>query len=287
MSEERPIIIIKKKGGHGGYHGGAWKVAYADFVTAMMALFLVLWILGLNQNVRQSIAAYFNNPTGVMKTTIGGASKIGIGVQESGIHPSIIPSQPSKSDIDTQNLRFMRTKKKLEKMINNSSEFKKLSKNISITITSEGLRIELLENQQSLFFKRGSAVLEPSTAHLLAKIATVIRQMPNKIMIEGYTDAKPYVGGLAGYSNWELSSDRANSARRAMANTLKSNQVEEIRGYGPTHLRDPAHPFAYVNRRVSILVTYNHTLKSAPIVNVGTSDMPPSFPDQALDNQNN
>jgi chemotaxis protein MotB len=287
MSEERPIIIIKKKSGHGGHHGGAWKVAYADFVTAMMALFLVLWILGLNQNVRQSIAAYFNNPTGVMKTTIGGASKIGIGVEESGTHPSIIPTQPSKSDIDTQNLRFKQAKEKLEKIINNSSEFKKLSKNISITITSEGLRIELLENQQALFFKRGSAVLEPSTAHLLVKIASVLRQMPNKIMIDGYTDAKPYAGGLAGYSNWELSSDRANSARRAMANTLKSNQVEEIRGYGPTHLRDPAHPFAYVNRRVSILVTYNHSVQAAPIVNVGSSHMPLSFPDQASDNQNN
>jgi chemotaxis protein MotB len=269
MNDDRPIIIIKKKGAHAGHHGGAWKVAYADFVTAMMALFLVLWILGLNQDVRKSIAAYFNDPTGMMKSHAGGTSVIGVNRSSDNGKPSIVPTRPRNSAAIDDKSRFEMMKQKLEQDIARSSEFKRLSKNIEIHITPEGLRIELLENAQSLFFKSGSAVLKPETVHLLHMIAGEVRKLPNNIILEGYTDAHPYSGGVLGYSNWELSTDRANSARRAMEPILRSHQVLEVRGYADRHLRDPAHPYLYSNRRITILVTHTDQWVVPPAINVG------------------
>src|SRR5579872_7501501 len=160
MNSDRPIIIIKKKAAHGGgHHGGAWKVAYADFVTAMMAFFLVMWILGLSQETRKAIAAYFNDPVGFVKLHPGGSSPT-LQQREAGkSKPSVMPSQVALLKEKAERAQFKGAKKALEKMLAQTPQFKALRKFVEIRITREGLRIELLEGEHALFFKTGSAAL--------------------------------------------------------------------------------------------------------------------------------
>jgi chemotaxis protein MotB len=254
--DDRPIIIIKKSGGHeGGHHGGAWKVAYADFVTAMMAFFLVMWILGMSSNDRKAIAAYFNDPTGFMKTMGGGQNPMMPWRQAPTGAASLLPGMQALLSDRSDNESLKRAKTALKKMLSSRPEFRELRKHIEVTITAEGLRIELLEDGKGpLFFRTGSAQLETGTPRLLTLIGRELRRLPNDISIEGHTDSRPYAGGQLSYSNWELSTDRANSARRVLQTVVKARQIGEVRGLADRSLRVPDDPMHYSNRRVSILV---------------------------------
>ncbi len=232
----QPIIIIKKKSGHGGHHGGAWKVAYADFVTAMMALFIVLWLMSTSQEVKQAVGGYFLDPTGHGKQA-----------------GSAIAGQGENLAIKKDDMKQLKTK--LEQAIKELPEFQKLEKNIKMTVTGEGLRIELLENDKGMFFESGSPQPSPEGRDLLTKLAQQLGTLPNSILIEGHTDAKAYPG--ATYTNWELSADRANAARRIMQDEgLRTDQVSQVRGFAAQDLRDPANPDDASNRRISVIVQY-------------------------------
>ncbi len=244
------IRIVKRKSGHEGHHGGAWKVAYADFVTAMMAFFLVMWIVGLNQNIKEAIAGYFKDPTAFMEAVAKGNAPFSISSMAGG-GKSALPPPKSESE-DRQNLQ--RAKETIEKIVGEAPELSELKKYMDIKLVDEGLRIDLLEVKESLFFDSASARIKPSTMRLLKLMAAELGKLPNQIVVEGHTDCRP-LNRADGYSNWELSADRANSARRAMENAgLHSNQVAQVRGYAATQPRDPSNPAHFSNRRVSIVV---------------------------------
>jgi chemotaxis protein MotB len=240
MDGQRPIIIVKKKAGHAGHHGGAWKVAYADFVTAMMALFIVLWLLNTSKPVREAIAGYFKDPSGTGKEL--GTTKPGKG------------QQVTLTTVTKDNIAEL--KEKLEKAIRKMTNFDQLKNQITLTVTPEGLRIDLLETASGTFFSLGSPTPNANGKELLIRVANELGKVPNKITIEGHTDAKPYSGN-GDYSNWELSADRANAARRIMQeNGLGADQVSQVRGYADQQLRDPKNPFDPSNRRISVIVHY-------------------------------
>jgi len=235
-----PIIIIKKKGGHGGHHGGAWKVAYADFVTAMMALFIVLWLLSSSVKVQEAVGGYFRDPSGSSRRT-------GTGLAGSGENLLL-----NKQDM-------AKLKAELQSSIQRMTDLDKLKKNIEMTVTAEGLRIELLESEKGTFFDSGSSTLNQSGREMIEVLATELGKVPNRISVEGHTDAKPFVG-KGNYSNWELSSDRANAARRLMQQAgLRDDQVSQVRGFADQRLRSPNDPLDPSNRRVSIIVQYINT----------------------------
>jgi chemotaxis protein MotB len=234
---KRPIVVIKRKGGHGGHHGGAWKVAYADFVTAMMALFIVLWLMNSSKQIQAAVGGYFKDPTGTSK-------KVGTDLSGSGENFTLTKDNMPK------------LKEQLEKTVRDITNFDKFKNQIEMTVTSEGLRIELLESSSGTFFESGSPALNNDGNGLLVALANQLGQLPNHVSIEGHTDANPYVG-KSDYGNWELSSDRANSARRLMQrNGLRADQVSQVRGYADQKLRSPGNPLEPSNRRISLIVQY-------------------------------
>jgi chemotaxis protein MotB len=234
------IIIIKKKGGHGGHHGGAWKVAYADFVTAMMALFIVLWLLSSSADVQQAVSGYFRDPKGFGKqlgTNVGG--------------------QGETLTVTKTNLNQL--KEKLEAAIHQTPQLDKIKNHVKMTITGDGLRIEMMESDKGTFFENGEAVPTSAGTALLVEIAHQFSSMPNSLLIEGHTDAKAF--DSTKYSNWELSADRANASRRIMQeNGLRPNQVSQVRGFADQQLRLPAKPDDPSNRRITIIVQYLQVL---------------------------
>jgi chemotaxis protein MotB len=241
----RPIIVIKKKVGGAGHHGGAWKVAYADFMTAMMSLFIVLWLLNTTPQIKKAVAGYFNDPSSSYKET--GTKVLGSGESVS---------------IDQKNVQDL--KEQIEKAILRQTDLSKLSKQIEITMTGEGLRIELIEDKGGTFFESGSAKLSESGVKLLSLLADQLKVLPNHLLIEGHTDAQPYSGGNAGYSNWELSSDRANSARRLLQDDgLRQDQISQVRGFADQSLRVPSNPLDPSNRRISLIVQWAEAPDSA------------------------
>jgi chemotaxis protein MotB len=232
-----PIIIIKKKSAHGGHHGGAWKVAYADFVTAMMALFIVLWLLSSSVKIQEAVGGYFRDPSGSSKRT-------GTGLAGSGENLLL-----NKQDMVT-------LKEELQSNIQKMNDLDKLKKNIEMTVTAEGLRIELLESEKGTFFNSGSSTLNQSGKEMLELLAAELGRVPNHVSLEGHTDAKPF-SGKGNYSNWELSSDRANAARRLMQQAgLRGDQVSQVRGFADQRLRNLKDALDPSNRRVSIIVQY-------------------------------
>ena len=250
MSKGQQVIIVKKKGGgHGGHHGGAWKVAYADFVTAMMAFFLVMWLVNQNPNVKAAIGAYFRDP-GVFETTKGGGVLPGgsEGLKDSGVTP---PSKPN--DVKTAQEVLERAAEHLREALRNTPSLKSLEDRIEITVTAEGLRIELLDTAKNSFFEVGSAELLPETVQVLALISKELGTIGNAVALEGHTDTRKYAS--SNYGNWELSTDRANAARRAMEKFgLRPGQIHAVRGYADTRLRTPDEPLDARNRRISIVV---------------------------------
>ena len=240
MAEDRnlaPIIIIKKKVSHGGHHGGAWKVAYADFVTAMMALFIVLWLLSSSEKVQKAVGGYFQDPTGNGRLMGSNMSGSGTGVSV------------DITDMD-------KLKDKLEQAMKEMPQFEKFKKNVQIIVTGEGLRVELLESEKGMFFDSGKPTPSDQGRELLAKLSEELGKLPNKLLIEGHTDSKSYAAGV--YTNWELSADRANAARRMMMDSgVKSDQVAQVRGFADQHLLKPDDPENPSNRRISVIVQYN------------------------------
>ena len=235
--EKRPIIIFKKKGGHGGHHGGAWKVAYADFVTAMMALFIVLWLLNSSKQIQEAVGGYFKDPTGTSKKV--GSNMVGAG----------------ENFVLTKD-NMPKLKEQLQQAMKQMSDFEKLKNHIEMTVTTEGLRIELSESAIGTFFESGSPKLNSDGQEMLVTLAQELGKLPNKLSIEGHTDSKPYAA-LANYSNWELSTDRANAARRIMqANGIRSDQVTQVRGFADQRLRKADTPLDPANRRISLIVQY-------------------------------
>ena len=235
VNKPQPIIVIKRKGRHAGHHGGAWKVAYADFVTALMSLFIVLWLMNSSEQIRKAVAGYFNDPKGTGQL---------LGTTMTGNGPAAVANSA-----DMQKL-----KDKIEKEIQQKAELQKLSKQIEITVTPEGLRIEMLEGKDGTFYQSGSPHLSARGQELLGLLGGELKTISNPLLIEGHTDATPYASDT-GYSNWELSADRANAARRLLQQDgVRANQVTQIRGYADQMLRVKADPYDPTNRRISILV---------------------------------
>jgi chemotaxis protein MotB len=240
-----PIIIIKKKVNHGGHHGGAWKVAYADFVTAMMALFIVLWLLNSSEQVRKAVSAYFLDPSGTGAHS--GSASTGTGETVS----------VAKDDMAL-------LKDKLEQAMKKSPEFEKLKDYIQMSVTGEGLRVEMLENEKGIFFESGSGRPTEIGREMILLLAAQLKTLPNDLLIEGHTDAKPFASG-GDYSNWELSTDRANAARRLMeADGLAHGRIVQVRGFADQSLRDKAHPESASNRRISVIVRYQDAVDPEP-----------------------
>ncbi|HEV2214972.1 MAG TPA: flagellar motor protein MotB [Terracidiphilus sp.] len=271
-AKSQPIIIIKKKAGHGGHHGGAWKVAYADFVTAMMSLFIVLWLMNTSEPIRKAVAGYFNDPRGIAK--LEGTTLTGTG-------ETVTRADPNAAALQ-------RLKAKLEKEIAARKDLEKLKKQIQITITSEGLRIEMLEGKDGTFYENGSAQLSANGQELLVLLASELSKLPNKLQIEGHTDARQYAHG-ANYTNWELSADRANAARRLMQqHGVAADQVTQVRAYADQMLRDRNDPLDPSNRRITILVKNRTTpipglQASAGNSHNGTQATQPSPPQKSVD----
>jgi chemotaxis protein MotB len=237
MSEENQIIVIKKVKGHSGHHGGAWKVAYADFVTAMMALFIVLWLMNSSKPIQEAVGGYFRDPHGM-------AAKKGSNLAGMGDASAV-----KKEDMGKLKEQLLQS---LRKMAN----FDKIKNQIEMTVTPEGLRIELIEGSKGTFFENGKAQPTPALGELLKVLSVEAGKLPNPISIEGHTDAKPFSQD-ATYGNWELSTDRANMARRLMQQSgLHPHQVVQVRGYADNNLRDPANPQDPANRRVTVLIQY-------------------------------
>jgi chemotaxis protein MotB len=232
-----PPIIIKKKVSHGGHHGGAWKVAYADFVTAMMALFIVLWLMNSSKQIQQAVGGYFKDPTGSSKM---------MGSDMKGAGENFIVTKDNMKEL----------KEQLQKSIREVPKFDELRNHIDMTVTNEGLRIELTETANGVFFESGSDQLSADGSDLVKLLAQELGKLPNTIAIEGHTDSKPYPPGAI-YTNWELSSDRANSTRRLMQNNgIRSDQITQVRGFADQRLRKSESPLDPSNRRISLIVQY-------------------------------
>jgi len=276
--EEQPIIVIKKikKGGH-GHHGGAWKIAYADFVTAMMAFFLLMWLLGsTSEGDLKGISDYFNSPlkvalmggkgSGTATSVIdaGGtdlARSVGQIQKGSNEEKSFNESSPNSSPEaqraaeQAEAQRLNQLKGEIERLIDASTLMKQFQNQIKLDITQEGLRIQIVDEKNRPMFDSGSAVLKDYMKGILRSLTAVLNEVDNKLTISGHTDATPYASGDAGYSNWELSSDRANACRREMvAAGMKESKMLRVTGLAssvPLTEKDPMGP---VNRRIAIVV---------------------------------
>ncbi len=249
-----PVFVIKKKAHHAGHHGGAWKVAYADFVTAMMSLFIVLWLMSsATKEEKQIIAGYFRDPNG------RAAQK---GSDRSGTGENILLNKQDMTKL----------KQALQESIHKVDPLDKLKKQIEMTITPEGLRIELMEDPKGTFFELGSTQPTPVLVSILKILSAQLGALPNRISIEGHTDAKPYSNEKL-YSNWELSSDRANVTRRLMqASGVRANQVSQVRGFADQRLRNIKDPYDAANRRISLIVQYLDAGKDLPMTALAGSN---------------
>ena len=248
--KDQPIIIIKKRvHGHAAHHGGAWKVAYADFVTAMMAFFLVMWIVGQSNPLKAGVARYFREP-GVFDHGKGDASGILPGAPQGIQEPS---STPSAQAVQAARAVLEQSAQRLREAFEQLPEFKDIKDRVEIQVTAEGMRIELVDGLNESFFELGRADLKQETIDILGIIAAELSNLPNKIAVEGHTDSHAY--NRENYGNWELSSDRAQAARRAMETRgLNPAQIDEVRGFADRMLHFTNDPLDPRNRRVSIVV---------------------------------
>lgn len=279
MAESEQTIVIKKikKGGH-GHHGGAWKLAYADFVTAMMAFFLLMWLLGsVDQKKLHGIAEYFKDP---WKPSMAGGEAAGDAVSViRGGGEDITQSEGQvkmtnegkreqtidASELDTQAIiedqkQLEALEHRIEEMIQTNPLLKQFENQIKIDITPEGLRIQIVDQEKRPMFGVASARMESYAAQILDQIAPVINELPNRISITGHTDATPFPGTGVGYTNWELSADRANAARKELVRGgLREEKVMRVIGLASSIPLDKEHPFDPTNRRISIIVMNKET----------------------------
>ena len=272
----QPIIVKKiKKGGHAA-HGGAWKIAYADFVTAMMAFFLLMWLLGsTTEGDRKGIQDYFNNPIKVSMMGGSGSGDSSSVVKGGGQDLTRSTGQVKRGDVEAerksytlQALKAMRAqqasaeaeslkmlKGRVESKLANDPRFNELKAQIRFDMTTDGLRIQIVDEQNRPMFATGSAVVQPYMRELLRTIGGVLAEVPNKLTLEGHTDTAAFSAGAGGYSNWELSADRANASRRELiAGGLADEKVLRVQGLAASSLFDREQPLNPVNRRISIIV---------------------------------
>jgi len=270
MDSAQPIIVKRIKKAAHGHHGGAWKVAFADFVTAMMAFFLLMWLMGsTNQAERDAIADYFQNPSAIQGPGGASTSMIDLGTSTNnqntdGSNDSQSPNASNKAKKSTEaaeavevvkdKQRLDSLKQTLETAINASEALNPYKDQILLDVTAEGLRIQIIDKKNRPMFNSGSAKLKSYTAAILLEIGKLTNKVPNKISLTGHTDATPYVSNR-GYTNWELSTDRANSSRRALVNGgLNSRKIAKVVGLSSTVLFDKSKPNSPVNRRISMIV---------------------------------
>lgn len=263
---QRPIVIKRIKKGGGGHHGGAWKIAYADFVTAMMAFFLLMWLLGSTTKAhRQGIADYFNTPLKVALSGGEGAGEATSIVKGGGNdltqrtgqvkHGEIDPDEARKALAKVEAQKLAEMKQKLERLIDSNPKLKQFKRQLKLDITSEGLRIQIVDEQNRPMFDSGSAIMKDYTRDILREIGRTLNELPNKISLSGHTDAVQYASGERGYSNWELSADRANASRRELvAGGLEEGKIMRVVGLGSAVPFDKDNPNSPVNRRISIIV---------------------------------
>jgi len=258
---ERKIVIVKKvRRSKGGHHGGSWKVAYADFVTAMMAFFLVMWIMGMDEGVREVVEGYFSNPVGYRQSFSGGKNPLSSGNAPipMEVRNYMLLSRPE------QEAQFNEAAETMSQELKAAIEAGQLSAEFEITVADGGLRIELMEQSGGdPFFAVGSAGVRDNLRSILSVILDDLLGLPNQVALEGHTDGRGFAG--RGYSNWELSIDRANSARRALiALGLPEERIAEVRGYADRQLKRPEAPFSPENRRISLLLPYQDDLIRRP-----------------------
>lgn len=271
--EGRPIVVKRIKKSGGGHHGGAWKIAYADFVTAMMAFFLLMWLLGsTTSGDLKGISEYFQTP---LKVAMGGGSGSGDSshvIKGGGKDLTRKDGQVKNADAigekKTFNIkaanevlhkiegeRLKSLKKKIEEIIENNPVLRNYKNQLLLDITSEGLRIQIIDAQNRPMFALARAELQPYTREILHEIGIALNEVPNKISLSGHTDAAPYSSGEKGYSNWELSADRANASRRELiAGGMDEKKVLRVVGLSSVVLYDNANPLSPSNRRISIIV---------------------------------
>ena len=239
MADEKlaPSSSSRRRRATRGHHGGAWKVAYADFVTAMMAFFMVMWLMSSSEKVQQAVGAYFRDPTGSGKKTGSTMTGAGQGLEL------------AKDDLG-------KLKDQINSAMKQMPQFDQLKDNVAMTVTGEGLRIELLETEKGLFFESGSMKPSEQGEELLVLLAKQLGELPNRLLIEGHTDAKQFKTE-DGYGNWELSVDRANAARKLMQATgVRPDQIMQVRGFADQQLRVAGDPNNASNRRISVIVQY-------------------------------
>ncbi|HEX6735473.1 MAG TPA: flagellar motor protein MotB [Azonexus sp.] len=280
MSDDstRPIVIKRKKVVAGGGHGGAWKIAYADFVTAMMAFFLLMWLLGSTaKGDLQGIADYFQNPLKVAHSGGEGSGDATSILKGGGKDLTRQSGQVKQGDIEVkrntayakeaqrefqrkEQERLEALKADIEKMIEQSPQLAQFKKQLLLDITSEGLRIQIVDEQNRPMFDSGGSELKPYTRDILRQIGKALNGVSNRISLAGHTDAAPFVGGTGGFSNWELSANRANASRRELvAGGMGDTKVLRVVGLASTLLFDKNDPLNSVNRRISIVVLNQKT----------------------------
>jgi chemotaxis protein MotB len=247
------IIIIKKvkKGGH-GHHGGSWKVAYADFVTAMMAFFMVMWILGMDENLRKAVEGYFSNPVGFRKGYSTGSSPLASGASPTAIKRDAIAMVSRR----LQERQFQQASVAIKERIDSIADIGGLKARVEVIVTKDGLRIELIEDEHGdTFFPFGSAVMKEAGRVALSIIAQELNRLQNPIIIEGHTDAARYA--RSDYTNWELSGGRANAARRILVTDgMPDYRMVEVNGLADRQLKYPKDPLNPSNRRISIRLPF-------------------------------
>jgi len=269
----QPIIIKKiKKGGH-GHHGGAWKIAYADFVTAMMAFFLLMWLLGsTTKGDLRGIADYFNTPLQVAMAGGSGSGDSSSVLRGGGEDLTRTVGQVKRGSNDgarkTYTVKAMAadmqriaeeeaklTKRRLEQSLERNPRLRDVKSQVKMDVTSDGLRIQIVDDKNRPMFDSGSTVVRPYMRELLGEIAKVLNDVDSKITLSGHTDSSPFSGGDRGYSNWELSTDRANASRRELvAGGIAENKILRVVGLAAMVPYEPANPDAPINRRISIVV---------------------------------
>ncbi|MFC7287050.1 flagellar motor protein MotB [Herminiimonas glaciei] len=275
MADEglRPIIIKRIKKSGGGHHGGAWKIAYADFVTAMMAFFLLMWLLGsTTKGDLQGIADFFSTPLKVAMAGGSGSGDSSSVIKGGGKDMTRIDGQQKKgedltpaknfnlkaaeAELERQEVnRLKALKERIEKAIDTIPGLQQFKNQLLIDITTEGLRIQIVDEKNRPMFALARAELQSYTKVILHEIAKILNDIPNRISLSGHTDATPYSSGEKSYSNWELSSDRANASRRELiAGGMAENKVLRVVGLSSAVLFDSSDPLNPINRRISIIV---------------------------------
>ncbi|CAI0708317.1 flagellar motor protein MotB [Serratia sp. TSA_7] len=266
MKQNHPVVLVRKRKSHqAGHHGGSWKIAYADFMTAMMAFFLVMWLLAIAspQELTQ-IAEYFRTPLKVALTTGDKSSSESSPIPGGGDDPTqkdgLVKKQIDTLEKRDEELRLNKLREKLDELIESDPRLKALRPHLLINMMDEGLRIQIIDSQNRPMFKTGSAQVESYMRDILRAIAPILNDLPNKISLSGHTDDIPYATGERGYSNWELSADRANASRRELiAGGLSEGKVLRVVGMAATmslkqHGADDA-----INRRITVLVLNKQT----------------------------